>query len=341
MFTGLDCIIQDQATEANMSTFQNYFMQDHMLNFDLMETEAMPDLESECRVPEFDIDEELARLRRDASRIERLNQIDEEPQQLIKRAPITDIGEIVSLDGEIYTNEDKLNEEVMSNSTAESSEHQKQKLSIIDVAIRMSEENVLRISDFTGEFDIFEKVFISNLLLIKKGKSVDWDMPSDQFVKESNKLLSLNRERRKDDRLRFIYKRAIKFLLAKCTEYQSNKSFRMEDFAEQFIKHYFGKKNNINQDVLDTSYASCKKLKLYFTHSQNFKRDFIEQALDQILSEYTAYTADQYYKMFCLLKSQIDQSKPSDKILFSRFKRIPWSASDILMSAHLIKELAH
>lgn len=338
MFSGLDSIITEQAKVTDMSIFHSYFMQENMLNFETMENEALADHEPDFRAPEFEIDEELARLRREASRMERMTQIEEEPM-LSKRAPATDIGEIVSLDADNDTMEEKLNEEVMSHSTAESADHQK--LSIIQVAIRMSEENTLRISDFTGEFGVFEKLFISNLMLIKKGKSIDWNTPSDQFVRETNNLLSQNRERRKDDRLRFIYKRAIKFLLAKCTDYQSNKSFRMEDFTEQFIKYYFGKKNNINHDVLDTSYASCKKLKLYFTHSLVFKRDFIDHALDQIMSEYTAYTADQYYKMYCLLKSQMDQGKHNDKILMSRFKRIPWSAADIQMSAHLIKELAN
>lgn len=321
-----------------MSAYYKYFTPESfsLLGYDMNAETILQDLES--KAPEFEIDEEIAKLRRETSRLERMGSQPEPDICLIKRASSKDIKELVSLDCERSSSEDKLNEEALSHSTAESTEAEK--LCLTQVAIRMNEENFLRISDFSGEFGQFERLFIANILLIKKGSSVGWDLTNEQFVKDVNAILGQNRERRKDDRLRFIYKRAIKCLLAQCTEYHSNKSYRMEDFTDQFIRHYFGKKNNINHDVLDTSYASCKKLKLYFSHSEAFKVDFIELALDKIMTEYAAYTADQYYKMFSLLKTHLESGRASDKILFSRFKRIPWSASDIQMSVNLIRDLA-
>jgi hypothetical protein len=308
------------------------------MSYDLR-LEKLPSFEYKSSL-EFELlPEDIAFMRREASRLAGQATAPELDFCLIKRAPSRDtIKDLVSLDGDATNHDEKLDEEALSHTTAESADMEK--LTLIKVAVRMNEENVLKISDYSSDFSQFERLFISNILQIKKGSSVNWDLPNDQFVKEVNNLLSQNRERRKDDRLRFIYKRAIKCLLAQCTDYHSNKSYRMEDFTDQFIRHYFGKKNNINHDVLDTSYASCKKLKLYFGQSMAFKKDFIGLALNKIMDEYKAYTEDQYHKMFSMLKSYLECSKPSDRILLTKFKRIPWSASDIQMSVTLIEDLA-
>lgn len=132
--------------------------------------------------------------------------------------------------------------------------------------------------------------------------NIDCRLENEQFVAAVNRELSKTKERRKDDRLRFIYKRAIKIMLTNSTEYQQNKSCRMENYASHFIKHYFGSQHGV-EDVLNTSYASCKKLKHYFVKSQAFQEDFVKVALDQIVKEYSANSKDTYTKMLLFLST--------------------------------------
>lgn len=212
--------------------------------------------------------------------------------------------------------------------------------SLIQVAIRTIEENVLKISDYLGEFGQFERLFIANILQIKLGSTADWTGNNEDFVNEVNALLNNHREKRKDDCLRFVYKRAIKFLLARCTGYKANKSHKMEDFSDRFISYYFGSKDEANSDILDTSYASRKKIKKYCQLSQSFKTDFFEVALEQILMDYDSYKKDHYAKMFAFFTIEIQWGTSNEKILFSKFKRLPWRKADLQMSVNLVQDLS-
>lgn len=212
--------------------------------------------------------------------------------------------------------------------------------SLIQVAVRMVEENLLKISDFLGDFGQLERLFIANVLQIKSSSTVDWTGTNETFVSEVNSLLSSTKDKRKDDCLRFVYKRAIKFLLARCTDYKANKSHKMEDFSEEFILHYFGKIDESNEDVLDTSYASRKKIKKYCQLSSTFRSDFYDMALDHILQEYDAYRRDHYTKMLNYFSIEVQWGTSNDKILVNKFKRLPWRTSDLLMSVDMIKDLA-
>ena len=190
--------------------------------------------------------------------------------------------------------------------------------------MRMQESNCLKIGGFPFAFGHLERLFVANVLHIKMDCHVDCRLDNESFVAAVNRELGKTKERRKDDRLRFIYKRAIKIMLAKATQYQQNKSCRMENYAANFIKHYFKDQAGV-EDVLNTSYASCKKLKHYFVKSPAFQRDFVDHALDQIVKEYSANSLDAYSKMLDTLVKQKHQTITSATILKRRYKRLPWS----------------
>jgi hypothetical protein len=322
--------------------FPNHHYSEHNNIFE--SSEHMLDIVKDQSAPEFTMDEELLKLRRERSRAERQSKNSFEAL-LMKRAPSRDFKELMTLELEAIKVEANSEESGSSHgdedvlgSTCESSD---EKLDIIKLVMRMGEENLLRLTNFNGEFGRVEKLFISNLIYIKRGVGVDITLETEIFVDNVNKELKKAKEKRKDDRLRFIYKRAIKLMLSKCTKYLASKSFKMEDFTDEFIKHYFGKKNNHNQDVLDTSYASCKKLKQYFLQSHSFKKDFVEHALDQIFTEYVAYSIDIHSKMHKLLVEQAGNEAHSERLLFQKFKRIPWSSKDIQVSMQMIRDLVN
>ena len=255
----------------------------------------------------------------------------------LKHPSSEDIGDILSLGKGRMKNEDKPIEVVEQSKLDWSNAVNR---SLIQVAIRTIEENILKISDYLGEFGQFERLFIANILQIKLGSTANWAASNEDFVTEVNALLDNHREKRKDDCLRFVYKRAIKFLLTRCTGYKANKNHTMEDFSDRFISYYFGAKDGANFDILDTSYASRKKIKKYCQLSQSFKTDFFEVALEQIMTEYDSYKKDHYTKMFAFFTIEVQWGTSNEKILFSKFKRLPWRKADLQMSVNLVQDLS-
>ena len=263
----------------------------------------------------------------------------EKPSQIIcllKRHPDEDVFSIIP-HNELPDAVKK--SEMHSPSTNNSVQDSNSELSEVSrLAIAMVEDNILRVNE-TSQLEEYEKLFISNLIFIKKQVTVDHKLGKEAFVNAVNSELSNAKEKRKDDQLRFIYKRAIKIMLCKSTGYVANKSHRMSDFEDDFIQYYFGKKDAKSNEVLDTSFASCKKLKQFFTLSEKFKKDFIETALVQISDEYVGYTADTYSKMNKFLKSAYDKKSANHKTLMLKFKRVPWSAKDINLSIDMVRNL--
>lgn len=233
-------------------------------------------------------------------------------------------------------------------------------LSIVDIVSKMSEQNRLdvgqsndqEVSDKASTLNIpltssqnyqlcrLDKVFIANIVYIKKGACIDTDLDQALFVQAVNKELSQIKEKRKDDRLRFIYKKGIRTLLSNSTGYSVNKTPKMEEYSDKFISHYFPKRNSVIENVLNTTFASCKRFKQLFSESQKFKEEFVEIALPQLEKEYNEYRKDTYQKMLKIVGQKVDDSKENCKILEAQFKRVPWSSADIQLSLSMIRSLA-
>mgnify|MGYP007115116546 CR=1 FL=1 len=196
--------------------FPNHHYSEHNNIFE--SSEHMLDIVKDQSAPEFTMDEELLKLRRERSRAERQSKNSFEAL-LMKRAPSRDFKELMTLELEAIKVEANSEESGSSHgdedvlgSTCESSD---EKLDIIKLVMRMGEENLLRLTNFNGEFGRVEKLFISNLIYIKRGVGIDITLETEIFVDNVNKELKKAKEKRKDDRLRFIYKRAIKLMLSK------------------------------------------------------------------------------------------------------------------------------
>lgn len=235
-------------------------------------------------------------------------------------------------------------EDGVSNSTADSKPLQGQlgKLNLIQLVTRMGNENALNITDYNGVFGLEEKTLIANLIFIKCPKSeIAPTLDTENFIKQVNKVLRDKKDKRKDDQLRFVYKKAIRNMLSNATEYAPSKSAKMEDYTDRFLKFYFPEKTDRNKDVLDTSYASVKRIKTYFHDSPMFKQHFLDTCLKVVVKEYVRYTEETYTKMHEVMtehmRASTDDQKYRVDVLRTRYKRIPWSCLDIIDSINLIK----
>ena len=211
------------------------------------------------------------------------------------------------------------------------SENSQSKPTLVDAAIDMIEKHQLNIAKF-GDLSDFDKHYLANIIYIKNKTKVDVSLSTEEFVCQVNANMGEIKEKRNDDRLRFVYKRAIKHLLAKRSDYMANKLHKMEDFKDPLIEYYFPKNQELSKELMDTSFASRKKLLKLFKISPIFKRDFMEFAQVDLKPLYKRYAADTYQNMHKHLVIRY-QKKECDKIsqdvLLKAFKRLPWSCADI------------
>lgn len=221
--------------------------------------------------------------------------------------------------------------EVKSNSTADDIQPpvKDEKLTLVDLAIRMVEEHHLKVQDF-GPLSSLDRLFLSNIMYIKNNKAISPDLETEEFVAEVNRQLTSLKEKRNDDRLRFIYKRAIKHLLSQCSAYTANKLHRMQDFESALVEKYFPGHPELAKELMDTSFASKKKLQRLFGLSPVFKVDFLSFARGHIRKYYGRYTQETYSNMFKQLQVQLARKETVvPESLFKNFKRLPWRASDV------------
>lgn len=217
---------------------------------------------------------------------------------------------------------------------------------LAELAINMIENHKLTLLKF-GELSDFDKVYLSNIVFIRNKAKIDPSLTTEEFVEAINSNLGELKEKRNDDRLRFIYKRAIKYLLGKTSEYTANKLHKMEDFKDPFIDHYFPNhldKESITAEVMDTSFASRKKLLKFFKLSVTFKQDFLEFANTQMQKMYLKYTKETYegmQKHLALRHSKKECGKTDIDTLVKTFKRLPWRCADVQSTVEQISFIKH
>jgi len=248
---------------------------------------------------------------------------------LSKREPSKEIKEM-------FTTTDAFDElmniqcEVISNSTTESSKNAKEtKTTIVDVAIRMIEECKLSIVEY-GFLTSSDKLFLANIVYIQNGIVLDTTLSSDDFSMQVNTALTVIKGKRNDDRLRFVYKRCIKFMLSQCSSYTANKLHKMENYGDSLIKKYFSDNESIGKEAMDTSFASKKKLTKLFHTSLAFKQDFMAYSRTVLKKYYAKYTEDLYNTMYKEIMSMINRGLDvTPTTLSNNYKRLPWRATDV------------
>lgn len=205
------------------------------------------------------------------------------------------------------------------------------KPTLSEVAASMVENHHLNVAKY-GELSDFDKHYLLNILFIKNKSTVDLSLSSEDFVVAVNQAIGSAKEKRNDDRLRFIYKRAIKYLLAKRSDYTANKLHKMDDFKDPMVQYYFPANPEITAEIMDTSFASKKKILKFFKMSPAFKKDFLEFANSELKTLYNRYSRETYqnmHKHLVLRYQKKECNKVSPDILMKAFKRLPWRCADI------------
>ena len=161
----------------------------------------------------------------------------------------------------------------LSISQTEASETSVSDVNIPRLTFKMLDKNEVCLSDVC-HLNLYEKVFLSNILIIRHGGDLlDPFLPLPTYIEELNLRLGRPGFKRKDESLRWIYKRAIKQLLYDHTDYRPTKYSTMDRFILKLGAKYFPDKPELNELMLDSSYASRKKIQMLADASAQFKQD--------------------------------------------------------------------
>ena len=213
--------------------------------------------------------------------------------------------------------------------------------SIHDLAYRMIEDGRLDVRQ-VKVLRLEDKVFISNILNIRnRDVFVDPNLPDKDFVAQINQNLGEAKEKRNDDQLRWMFKKATKQMLIDNTEYRRNKLFRREEYMGELTKIFFPKCPEMEKSLLDSSFASKKKLKSMFEASKKFKEDFLSFANDKIWVIHREESSKLYEEMYQYTLSRL-KNRPADRkkpFLKDQFKRLPWRDSDVQNTIDQVNKL--
>lgn len=187
-----------------------------------------------------------------------------------------------------------------------------------------------------------DKVYISNVVHIRnRDVFIDPMLPDKEFVTQVNHNLGDAKEKRNDDQLRWMFKKATKQMLIDHTEYRRNKLFRREEYMGELTKIYFPKNPEMENSLLDSSFASKKKLKTMFDASPRFREDFLAFANGKIWTIHREETSKIYEEMYQHTISRL-KSRPKDlkkPFLKDQFKRLPWREADVQNTIDQINKL--
>lgn len=214
-------------------------------------------------------------------------------------------------------------------------------LSLLLLAMSILEKNQL-ISNFHSEIlGHYEKMFISNILYIKHGEDIDACIENKQFEEVVNSVLTSRdriKRRRKDDELRFVYKRVVKKMIASNTPYRQHCGMKMEDHLDPFMKHYFEGSSIKGLEAINTTFASKKKLRKMFGLSSVFKEEF-KSSLLSLREEYKEYRSKVYRNMNSYLSDLYSKGKANNRSLYHIYKRIPWTDAEVFEAISLMTDI--
>ena len=211
---------------------------------------------------------------------------------------------------------------------------------IIKLVMVMMERMKLKLNKY-GSLSKIDKMMISSIVFVKCNSILDYCHSDEVFVSKVNEYLREIKVKRTDDRLRFVFKRAIRHLFSKITAYRPTKNYRMDDFIGQFLKHYFPNNPEIEKSIMDTSFASKKKIQSLLALSPVFKRDFMEFINLDLISIHSKDLQASFQSMLAFISSNSSNNREYSVSAFSqRFKRLPWRLADIQNTIETINHYA-
>lgn len=209
------------------------------------------------------------------------------------------------------------------------------------IAYTMIEANELKLP--AGyELVYIEKLFISNILNIRHtGLFVDPHLATAAYVEAINESIGGPVERRNDDRFRWIFKRTIRYFLSKYSRYQPTKSHRREDYMPILMDRFFPFNAELEVDLLNSTFASKKKVIKLFRISPLFKEEFLEFINNQVVAMYTEEVQKKFQELYDIVVDAIAVSPEVGNkcILRHHKKRLDWTTEDVTESIAQINKL--
>lgn len=199
------------------------------------------------------------------------------------------------------------------------------------LAYGMIETNRLDLKSY-GDLTLEEKTFLSNIVNIRHPDVViDPDQDLDSFVDQINSKLGQPQTKRNDDRLRWIFKRFIRHTLCKMTPYKPSKLHRREDYMATLTNYYFPLNPELEEDLLNSTFASKKKLRKLFCLSPLFKNEFFSFVNSQIETLHETESIGHFESIFDYMIETLKTNPEVTKIGFvrERFKRLDWRKVDV------------
>ena len=191
-----------------------------------------------------------------------------------------------------------------------------------------------------------ERFFLFCVLsMIDNSSVIDHKLPEEDLLKEVNDRLDLlnKQHKRKDDRLRWFYKRFIRFLLLKHTGYRPTKQYRACEFNSTIVNIFFKSAARIPENICNTTFASKKRLLTMFRNSPEFTQaaaSFIENDLMKDHLEESNYLFNRLFKVFHdHYHDGIALVHLAKRFYPEEYLRLPWRTGEVVETIKLLQTI--
>ena len=191
-----------------------------------------------------------------------------------------------------------------------------------------------------------DKYFVYCVLsIIDDSQLINPELPLDDVLTSINeRLFQLNNlNKRKDDRLRWFYKRFIRFLLIKHTDYKPTKQYRGQDYNQIISEIYFGREGKAPADICNTTYASKKRLLTLFQASKLFAQAAAAFIRNELMGEHlteSSYLYGRIHKIFdANYTPQADLHSLTRRFSNEEYLRLPWRNWEVVETVKLLHSI--
>lgn len=171
------------------------------------------------------------------------------------------------------------------------------------------------------------------------------DMPPDQLITTINEKLQthVTQHKRKDDRLRWFYKRFIRFLLRKHTEYRPTKQYKAQDFNSIIAEIYFGSEEKPPENLCNTTFASKKRLLTLFRTSKLFAQAAAAFIRNELMDEHHNETNTLYIRMYKIFEQgyypNVEIKSLMTKFSKDEYLRLPWRNCEVVETVKFLHSI--
>lgn len=199
------------------------------------------------------------------------------------------------------------------------------------LAYRMLHNNKLEVP-LNISLSLKDKLYLANIVSVRNPDAdILPQLETDSFIEAVNEQMCSSPNRRNDDKLRWLFKRTLRYFLCKYTNYLPNRSCKREIFMPILLKRFFPNNPEFESELLNSTFASKRKLRRIFSISPLFKQELIDYVENDLEIQCDRELKKRFVDLYQIIETFLDQNPDvlSTKIFIQLKKRIDWNRNDV------------